>query len=44
MERFDGYVDWNTTEGKIIEGLLRWLSDEDIKRFCEIYEIKEVIK
>jgi hypothetical protein len=39
MERFDKYVDWNTTEGKIIEGLLMWLSDEDINRFCEIYEL-----
>lgn len=39
IEVFDKYVDWNTTEGKIIDALLRWFTDEDIKRFIQIYEL-----
>ena len=38
-EIFDKHVDWNTNEGKLIEGLLMFLSIEDIKRFIEIYEL-----
>ena len=47
LEYLDNIIDWNTYEGKLILNLLGYMSDDEVKRFAEIYELidwKEVIQ